>query len=236
MTDLGGIIMDCTAIRGMDRLILFGWAAQLEEGNDTVYASKENVAGFLGVSLNTVKRRTKALIKAGWMMYTGERKPWTDGWTPVYSINVHKLAEYERLSLSGSNGKSSSSKRAARFEPQGSRSFSGSRFSSGSNAVAGATTNTTDLRSDVGSAPPKSKAETKNLKTENRKPKATPTPALPMVKPPKVCKECGLELKRDENHLLTCPVLNKKPSWYKYEGEFGVEEMVARRLDNWQEL
>ena len=75
----------------------------------------------------------------------------------------------------------------------------------------------------------------------------TPTPAAPMVKgvmdkkgkPKPCCKECGLELKRDENHLLTCPVLNKKPPWYKYkhEDEFGEEEtVVARRLDNWEEL
>jgi hypothetical protein len=56
-------------------------------------------------------------------------------------------------------------------------------------------------------------------------------------KKPKACKDCGLELKRDENHLLTCPVLNKKPPWYKYEDEFGEEETVAaRRLDNYEEL
>jgi len=66
-------------------------------------------------------------------------------------------------------------------------------------------------------------------------PTAKPTPTVPMVKPPKVCKECGLQLKRDENHLLTCPVLNKKPAWYKYEDDFDEDE-VTMRLDNWEEL
>ena len=68
-------------------------------------------------------------------------------------------------------------------------------------------------------------------------PTATPNPipAAPVVKPPKLCKECGWELKRDENHLLTCPVLNKKPAWYVRA--YGEEEtLVARRLDNWEEL
>jgi hypothetical protein len=41
MTKLCEMIMECRAIKGMDKLVLYGWAAQLEEeGNDTVYASK----------------------------------------------------------------------------------------------------------------------------------------------------------------------------------------------------
>jgi hypothetical protein len=64
----------------------------------------------------------------------------------------------------------------------------------------------------------------------------TPTPVVPtvMVKPPKVCKECGEELKRDENHLLVCQKLNPRPKWV--EDAFGEEPLGSRRLDNWEEL
>jgi hypothetical protein len=41
MTKLCEMIMECTALKGMDRLVLYGWASQLEEGNDTPYCSKE---------------------------------------------------------------------------------------------------------------------------------------------------------------------------------------------------
>jgi hypothetical protein len=70
-------------------------------------------------------------------------------------------------------------------------------------------------------------------------PTATPTPVVPMVmvKPHKVCKECGEELKKDENHLLTCPVLNPKPAWYiRALRACGEEETPSRGLDNWDAL
>jgi hypothetical protein len=91
MTRLCELILECRAIEGVDRFILYGWAAQLEEGNDTVFASKETVADFLGVSPNTVRRRTKALIAAGWLIDTGEGKQWQLARTPVRVINVPML-------------------------------------------------------------------------------------------------------------------------------------------------
>src|ERR1017187_7444784 len=94
MTALGDLILHNTSIRGMDRLVLWGWAAQLPEDGDTLTASKETVAEFLFVSLNTVKRRTKSLLKAGWMVDTGERKTWSDGWIPVYRIDVQKCCKF----------------------------------------------------------------------------------------------------------------------------------------------
>jgi hypothetical protein len=88
MTSLCEMIMECQAIKGMDRLVLYGWAAQIEEGNDTLFCSKEAVAESIGVSDDTVLRRTQALVKAGWIIETGKQKQWKFGWTPVRIINV----------------------------------------------------------------------------------------------------------------------------------------------------
>ena len=85
MTKLCEMIMECRAIDIDDRVVLYGWAAQLEECNDMAYASKETVAEFLTpTSLSTLQRRTKRLVKLGLMVDTGERKQWRFGWTPVY--------------------------------------------------------------------------------------------------------------------------------------------------------
>ena len=73
MTKLCEMIMECRAVKGMDRLVLFGWASQLEEGNDTLYCSKETVAEAIGVSEDTVLRRTQALVKAGWLAHRHRR-------------------------------------------------------------------------------------------------------------------------------------------------------------------
>jgi biotin operon repressor len=88
MTTLCQLIMECRAIKGIDRLVLYGWAAQLEEGNDTLFCSKETVAESIGVSDDTVLRRTQALVKAGWLIETGEQKQWEFARTPVRIINV----------------------------------------------------------------------------------------------------------------------------------------------------
>jgi hypothetical protein len=92
MTKLCEMIMECRAIKGMDRLVLYGWASQLEEGNDTLYCSKETVAEAIGVSDDTVLRRTQALVDAGWLIDTGEQKQWKFGWTPVRIVNVPAIA------------------------------------------------------------------------------------------------------------------------------------------------
>lgn len=88
MTTLCEMIMECRAIKGMDRLVLYGWASHLEEGNDTLYCSKETVADAIGVSADTVLRRTQALVEAGWLIDTGEQKQCKFGWTPVRIVNV----------------------------------------------------------------------------------------------------------------------------------------------------
>jgi hypothetical protein len=88
MTRLCEMIMECRAIGIDDRVILYGWAAQLEEGNDTLFCSKETVAVFLGVGISTVKRRTKNLIAQGWLIGTGDKKQFDTGLLPVYIINV----------------------------------------------------------------------------------------------------------------------------------------------------
>ena len=89
MTVLAQVVWDCPAIRGMDKLVLMGWAEQVEDGMDVAYCSKTTVADFLGVSLDSIKRRTHALVAGGWMVDTGGRKQWEpDCWTPVYRINL----------------------------------------------------------------------------------------------------------------------------------------------------
>jgi hypothetical protein len=49
------------------------------------------VADFIGVSENTVRRRTQALIAAGWLIDTDEEKQWQVARTPVRIINVPKI-------------------------------------------------------------------------------------------------------------------------------------------------
>ena len=94
MTDLQALAWACTAIKGLDKLILLGWVAQLEEGNDTVYVSKRTIANWAGVSDDTVYRCTKHLVEAGIMINTGEVKTWEPGCeTPIYRVNVQKLAD-----------------------------------------------------------------------------------------------------------------------------------------------
>jgi hypothetical protein len=100
MTKLCELILECRAIKGMDRFVLYGWAAQLVEGNDTLYCSKETVADFIGTHPETVFRRTKALIKSGWIIDTGEQKQWPLARTPVRIINVPMLVSgHERLTI-----------------------------------------------------------------------------------------------------------------------------------------
>jgi hypothetical protein len=94
MTALEDLVLNCTAIRGMDRYVLWGWVKQMPEGSDTVYASKPTVADFLGVSDDTVFRRTHNLVEATIMINAGEVKVWEPGIeTPVYRIDVQKLIE-----------------------------------------------------------------------------------------------------------------------------------------------
>lgn len=220
MNSLGALIMDCRAIEGEDRLILYGWAAQLEEGNDMLYCSKETVAGFLGLSVRTIQRRTKALVKLRLMIDTGERKQWRFGWTPVYTINVPMIVE---LSEARPDRLSPPDKLSARqIVAQGSNGLSGvrfpARFPSSSVAVAEAT----GLQPVGGEPLPKSKDEGQ---TENRR--TNPNP--------KTCPRCGLPWTRDKNHV--CSGLKDEFGDLMDHGH-EVSEAIRRHapLDNWNEL
>jgi hypothetical protein len=183
MMDLEHIILHCISIEGMDRLILLGWAAQLEEDNATVYASKETVAIFLGMNISTIKRRTQNLLKDGWLVSTGERKQWSpDKWTPVYSINLEKLAKRGGKLTGGAN------RAPVQIDPQGYRSRSNSRSTSHSHSVDGG--GGAGLRPVTASAPPP-----QERKTLDPKPKSKTNPN------PKTCRRCGEELFRDKNHV-----------------------------------
>jgi hypothetical protein len=190
MTELGRIIMDCWAIDGVDRFVLYGWAAQLEEGNDIVYASKTTVADFLGVSDDTVLRRTQSLVKAGLMIDTGERKQWNFGWTPVYIINVPKILELSQAQPRKMRGVANCT------PPQNAAQGSGSRFRSpsrsGAVAASPATTTTTGFQPVAASAA--NLDGNREPKTENPKPKV------------KTCPKCDLPWSRDKGHVCPDPL------------------------------
>jgi hypothetical protein len=209
MTELGAMLMDCRAIEGEDRLILYGWAAQLEEGNDTLYCSKETVADFLGLTVRTIQRRTKALVKLGLMIDTGECKQWRFGWTPVYTINVPMIVE---LSEAQPDNLSPPDKMSPRqIVTQGSNGLSGVRFTASSPADAEATSTTTTHGGGTGfqpvgvSAPPQSKEV--NLRPENLR-------TNPNTKTNnKTCKKCSGVLVRDKNHAcLAKPIAQSTSS------------------------
>ena len=228
----------------------------------TSHPSNETIGGDTGICEDTVKTCKSSLLKKGWLAYTGDYKqpragnpahsdggkfavpvlearlPWRPDWPSV--VTEHALLE--KLAQPGKAAMVENfplGTMVENFHPEGSSSVSGSGSPYPSVSGSGACSSS---GSDSGNPFQASKACDASPKNGRRakpepEPTATPTPAVPMAKPPKACKECGLELKRDENHLLTCSVLNKGPAWYKYEDDFGDEETaVARRLDNWEEL
>jgi hypothetical protein len=136
MTKLCEMIMECRAIEIDDRVALYGWAAQLDEGNDILYCSKETVAEFLNpTSLSTLQRRTKRLVKLGLMVDTGDKKQWKNGWTPVYILNVPiivELCEAQPVKLTPPVKMPD-----CQFDLQGSNGLSGSRFSGLSPSIGG---------------------------------------------------------------------------------------------------
>jgi len=190
MTALSAMIMECRAIEGDDRLILFGWSAQLEEDNTLLYCSKETVADFLVLSVRTIQRRTKRLVKLGLMADTGEQKLWNTGWTPVYTINVPMIVELcKAQEVDSKVGDKMSPRQIVVQGSNGSMVLGLGVLSISSEATS------TELRSEVvKSVPPQSKAE-----TENQKPK-TNGKTNPKTKS---CHKCGQAWSRDKNH--TCP-------------------------------
>jgi hypothetical protein len=196
MTELGAMLMDCRAIEGEDRLILYAWAAQIEEGNDMLFCSKETVADFLGLTVRTIQRRTKALVKLGLMIDTGERKQWRFGWTPVYTINVPMIVELFEAQADNLSPRDKMSPR--QIVTQGSDGLSGFRFNASSSAYAEATSTT--LGGDTGFQPVVVGAslhgKVVNLKPENLKTNSNTKTKTNN----KTCKKCGDVLVRDKNH------------------------------------
>jgi hypothetical protein len=198
MTKLCEMIMECRAIGIDDRVILYGWASQLEEGNETVCASKQTVADFLGVSLNTVKRHTKTLVKAGWMLATGERNQWEpDCWTPVFAINVEKIAEGQVIMIGGSNWA------AAQIAPQGTYALSGVRSFglSGVPSVSYAATTATGVPPAAGGS--RSKELGRPVEPVEPKPKPKPSPTPQAQKKVKLCPKCNEPWSRFKNHVCS---------------------------------
>jgi hypothetical protein len=228
MTTLCEMIMECRAIKGMDRLILFGWAHQVEEGNETLYCSKATVAEFLGVSEDTVLRRTQDLVRDGWLLDTGEQKQWSCGWTPVRTVNVPVIvglieAQCRKLRPTA---ECTPPQNAA----QGSNRFTGSRFLPPSSTTYTTRADATGVPPVGVSAPPKGeeKVQTENLKTENLKTLA-PTPTPTPTPKPKACPKCGEPWSRDANHV--CGVMPIIKGNYAAEACPRVEAPVVKKRE-----
>lgn len=201
MTKLCEMIMECRAIDIDDRVVLYGWAAQLEEGNDMVYASKETVAEFLTpTSLSTLQRRTKRLVKLGLMVDTGERKQWRFGWTPVYRVNVPmivELCEAQPVKLKGGVKMT-----ACQIDLQG---------STGSMVLGvGVDVLCSDAFSPSTGVPPvagesrsKEVGRPEDLKPVEPKPKPSPIPHA--QRKVKLCPKCQEPWSRDRNHVCSMP-------------------------------
>lgn len=219
MTTLCEMIMECRAIEGMDRLVLYGWAAQLEEGNDTVYASKETVAETIGVSANTVRRRTQALNAAGWLIDTGEEKQWQVARTPVRIVNVQMIADAlaphqnDAAKNSTVTGVIEAPHQIAPHQNEVQGSYGSSYGLSSSLDLSSSSSVATGVLPVEETAALKSK-EPKTLEPleplEPRTLEPTPKPTPPPVADKglggskRVCKDCGEPLLRGVNHLLSC--------------------------------
>jgi hypothetical protein len=206
MTTICEMIMECRAIKGMDKLVLFGWATQLEEGNDTLYCSKETVAESIGVSDDTVLRRTQALIKAGWLIDTGEQKQWAFGWTPVRIINVPVImglvdAQCRKL------------RRVAECTPP-QNAAQGSRSSGLSSSPSFTTTTATGVPPVVVSGRSKEVKRTEDLKPAEPEPKPKPTPHGQ-----RTCPKCDEPWSRHGNHICKGIAAQSKPMEEEMEFE-----------------
>src|SRR5580704_9581882 len=205
MSRLCEMIMECRAIEGMERLVLYGWAAQLEEGNDTVNASKETVAETIGVSANTVRRRTQALIAAGWLIDTGEEKQWQVARTPVRIVNVQMIAEAlaphqnDAAKNSTFTGLIEEPHQIAPHQNEVQGSYGSSYGLSSSLDLSSSSSVATGVPPVEETAALKSKESKKprTLKPENLEPTPVPTPKV------KACPKCGLPWSRGKNHVCT---------------------------------
>jgi hypothetical protein len=217
MTKLCELIMECPAVRGMDKLVLYGWAAQLVEGNETVCASKETVAGSIGVSTDTVLRKTKSLIKDGWLIETGEQKQWEFARTPVRIINIPMIVELcgapPQIAVAPPQiAPPHLAAQGSRFEVYGlSPSVGGSCSSIQTNVFPqppSLNTKAEDRPSDLG------KPKTENLEPKTVEPKPSPTSLAK-----KLCPDCKEPLLRGVNHFLVCPYAKGRSTLDEYAGD-----------------
>jgi len=192
MTVLQDLVFRCTAIKGYIRLVLMGWTAQIEEGSDTVYASKVTVANWAGVNERTVLRFTQALVKSGIMAATGEMKVWSPKCeTPIYRINVQKIADLvDGVSISHPLTEDGVSKSHGVTNSHGclkvTQGFD-SGSSSGLDLSSGIDSLTTELRSVERTA--ESKSSNLQPVTKNLESAPTPTPTPARIRGKRSCKQ-----------------------------------------------
>jgi hypothetical protein len=212
MTKLCEMIMECRAIKGMGKLVLYGWASQLEEGYDTLYCSKETVAEAIGVSEDTVLRRTQALVKAGWLIATGEQKQWEFARTPIRLINVPVIVGLVEAQCRKLRPCLEAPPQIAppQNAAQGSRS-DGSMVLGVDVCVFSSTSTATGVPPADSGATTVNQLEDltpKTFKPENLEPK--PTPCLTVIhngeRKGKVCPKCKEPWSRDRNHV--CSMVN----------------------------
>jgi hypothetical protein len=223
MTSLTQLVWDCKAIGGMDKMVLMGWCDQVPDGSDLAYASKETVAECIGVSEDTVLRRTKELVKGGWLIATGGKKQWKNIQTPIYQVNMELLMANPQIAAPPPQIA------PPQIAAQGSR-FTGSMVL-GLNVP---------FHSTVVAQPPQSEKHKSEMKTENLKPRIvepTPTPQ-PSPEPEskghgkskKSCPDCKEPLQRDVNHFLTCIFAKGRSTLDEYAGD------ILPRPKSWDEF
>jgi hypothetical protein len=207
MTRLCEVIMECRAIKGMDRLVLYGWASQLDEGTDTLYCSKETVAEAIGVSDDTVLRRTQALVKAGWLIDTGEQKQWEFGWTPVRIVNVPVIvglvdAQCRKLRRVADCTPPQNAAQGYRSDGSMVLGVGVDVFSSSSPASAAAT-GVPPVPREAKTVNPPENLEPQTFKPENLEPKPSPVPTVRAngERRSRSCPKCGEPWSRDKSHF-----------------------------------
>ena len=201
MTALADLILGCTAL-GADRFVLLGWACQSDD-NGWAYASKTTVARWTGLSEPTVKRCTRRLVAAGWLVPTGERKQWgPNHWTPVYKINLPNI-----LGISGDGGQ---------IDPQGLRSSSFDSKAAANSFVPRQERSPAIYQKKRRDRTTKTKTETLSEVQAGGSPlpvreisgSKVGRPAAP-PRQPRHCKQCGDQLDPAVDHLPACLALKK---------------------------
>jgi hypothetical protein len=172
------------------------------------------VAGFIGVSEDTVLRRTQALVKAGWLIDTGEQKQWEFARTPVRIINVPVI-----VGLVEAQEKAPPQFAALpQAPPQIAPPQNAAQGSNGSMVIGLDLLCSSSVCSDNATGVPPVAGESKSKEvrqTETLEPKPKPTPHGKR----KSCPNCGEPLQRDVNHFLECQVAKGRSSLDEFQGD-----------------